>query len=79
MRFRSESSQLYINRVSDSRDWYAWFPVRIDGETIAWLEVVQARRSKLYGNDFGQWYYCAKEKPTENNNTHRKLEDYFPW
>lgn len=67
-------------------DWFAWYPVRVGYKDCRWLEVIERKAGYVGSGLLGiivnapcDCMYRAKEKPTENNDSYRKLEGYFPW
>lgn len=54
MKWRSESVQECVARISQWHRWFAWYPVRI-GSEIYWLETVERRRDWHY--DGGFWLH----------------------
>lgn len=53
-------------RLSRWHTWFAWHPVRVDEDTMVWLEIVYR---KATGGEFVTWHYSidhvlmAKEAP----------------
>lgn len=42
----------------DWHDWFAWRPVRVSADYVAWLEVVRRARFKWSGG----WIYMVREE-----------------
>jgi hypothetical protein len=55
MRWKVETASERRNRLEKWRRWYAWYPVRIDGERV-WLEYVY-RRTRAYHGGMGDTVY----------------------
>lgn len=59
MRWKSESSSVWKNRIQEWHRWFAWHPIRI-GEEKLWLCFVYRRAESIfcYGTDcYAQWIY----------------------
>lgn len=61
-------------------DWFAWYPVRIDGDFWIWGETIKRRITQIGGNTFytyhaknklRQQYLEAKEKAYDMPNMYR--------
>jgi hypothetical protein len=44
-----------LNKYRDWTNWFAWYPVRIDENRVAWLEIVQ-RKICYVGEDCPRFY-----------------------
>jgi len=47
MKLYRESAQKKAHRLAQWHEWFAWYPVYIEGEGYRWLEIVQ--RKIAYG------------------------------
>lgn len=48
MRWKTETIQERDKRLKKWQRWFAWYPVRIDGQRV-WLEYVYRRTTVYYG------------------------------